>query len=46
MMQARIILTTLLSRFTFTPAGPVPTPVMHMTVRPEPGVFLNVAARA
>jgi hypothetical protein len=24
----------------------VPTPVMHMTVRPEPGVFLNVAARA
>jgi len=46
MMQARIILTTLLSRFTFTPAGPVPTPVMHMTVRPEPGVFLNVTARA
>jgi len=46
MMQARIVLTTLLSRFTFAPAGPVPTPVMHMTVRPEPGVFLNVAARA
>jgi cytochrome P450 len=46
MMQARIVLTTLLSRFTFTPAGPAPTPVMHMTVRPEPGVFLNVAARA
>lgn len=44
MMQARIILTTLLSRFSFHPAGPAPTPVMHMTVRPEPGVFLEVTA--
>ena len=43
MMQAQIILTTLLSRFAFKPAGPAPTPVMHMTVRPEPGVFLDVA---
>ena len=41
MMQAQIILTTLLSRFSFHPAGPAPTPVMHMTVRPEPGVWLE-----
>ncbi|CAN5678901.1 cytochrome P450 [soil metagenome] len=40
MQQARIILTTLLARFAFEPAGPLPTPVMHMTVRPEPGVVL------
>jgi cytochrome P450 len=44
MMQARIILATLVSRFRFTPANPAPRPVMMMTVRPEPGVFLTVAA--
>jgi cytochrome P450 len=42
MMQARIILATLVQRFRFTPASPAPRPVMMMTVRPEPGVFLNV----
>lgn len=42
MMQARIILTTLLARFRFAPAGEIPTPVMHMTIRPEPGVLLRV----
>ncbi len=41
MMQAQIILTTLLARFRFVPAGPDPAPVMHMTVRPEPGVILS-----
>jgi cytochrome P450 len=40
MMQAQIILTTLLARFRFAPAGPLPRPVMHMTVRPDPGVTL------
>lgn len=40
MMQAQIILATLLARFRFSPAGPAPTPIMHMTVRPEPGVSL------
>ena len=40
MMQAQIILSTLLARFTFEPAGPPPIPVMHMTIRPEPGVTL------
>lgn len=40
MMQAQIILTTLLARFRFAPAGPDPVPIMHMTVRPEPGVTL------
>jgi cytochrome P450 len=43
MMQARIILATLIQRFRFTPAAPGPRPVMMMTVRPEPGVFLNAA---
>jgi cytochrome P450 len=44
MMQAAIILSTLLARFDFTPAGPAPRPVMAMTVRPEPGVYLRVRA--
>ena len=41
MMQAQIILSTLLARFRFEPAGPLPTPVMHMTIRPVPGVTLR-----
>ncbi|MEM8743825.1 MAG: cytochrome P450 [Pseudomonadota bacterium] len=44
MMQAQIILMTLLSRFKFTPAGPKPMPVMHMTIRPDPGVTLEAVA--
>ncbi len=44
MMQAQIILSTLLARFDFTPAGPQPAPVMHMTIRPEPGVTLMARA--
>jgi cytochrome P450 len=43
MMQARIILATLIRNFRFTPASPAPRPVMMMTVRPEPGVFLDIA---
>jgi cytochrome P450 len=40
-MQAMIILSTLLGRFRFKPAGTVlPTPTMHMTVRPVPGIKL------
>ncbi len=49
MMQAQIILATLLARFDFAPAGPAPAPVMHMTVRPDPGVRLEatpVASKA
>jgi cytochrome P450 len=42
MMQAQIILATLLQRFRFLPNAPSPRPVMMMTVRPEPGVFLEV----
>ena len=41
MMQAQIILMTILSRFKFTPASPEPTPIMQMTIKPEPGVFLK-----
>ena len=43
MMQAQIILATILANFRFTPASPQPRPVMMMTVRPEPGVFVQVA---
>ncbi len=45
MMQARIILATLLARHRFAPAGPLPVPVMHMTVRPEPGVTVTAIPR-
>jgi cytochrome P450 len=41
MMQAGIILMTLLARFRFEPAGTAPRPVMLMTLRPEPGVTLR-----
>lgn len=42
MMQARIILATLVQNFRFRPARPAPRPVMTMTVRPELGVFLSL----
>ncbi len=42
MMQAQIILATLIQRFRFRPSLPAPHPVMTMTVRPEPGVFLEL----
>jgi cytochrome P450 len=42
MMQAQIILATLVQHFRFLPAEPAPRPIMMMTVRPEPGVFLEV----
>ncbi len=45
MLQARIILATLLARFRFSPAGELPKPVMLMTVRPEPGVLLRAHRR-
>jgi cytochrome P450 len=42
MMQAGIILASLIARFGFSPSEPSPRPVMTMTVRPEPGVFLEI----
>jgi cytochrome P450 len=42
MMQAQIILASLVQKFRFRPSTPAPRPVMMMTVRPEPGVFLDV----
>ena len=42
MMQAQIILATLIQRFRFRPGRPEPKPIMTMTVRPDPGVFLEV----
>ncbi|MBN9546784.1 MAG: cytochrome P450 [Alphaproteobacteria bacterium] len=44
MMQAGIILASLVQRFRFRPSQPLPHPVMTMTVRPEPGVFLELQA--
>ena len=43
MMQAHIILATLLARFRFEPGpDPAPSPTMLMTVRPDSGVRLVV----
>jgi cytochrome P450 len=42
MMQAQIILATLLGRFKVKPSLPEPHPVMTMTVRPDPGIFLKL----
>ena len=42
MMQAQIILATLLARHRFALTDrPAPTPVMHMTLRPDTGVWLK-----
>ncbi|MCZ6609420.1 MAG: cytochrome P450 [Alphaproteobacteria bacterium] len=43
MMQAHIILTTLLARLRFAPGpGRAPVPTMSMTVRPDNGVWLTI----
>jgi cytochrome P450 len=42
MMQAGIILSTLIQSFRFSQSRPLPSPIMTMTVRPDPGIFLNV----
>jgi cytochrome P450 len=42
MMQAQIILATLLARFKVRPGLSDPHPVMTMTVRPAPGIFLEL----
>jgi cytochrome P450 len=46
MMQAQIILATVIQSFRVRPALPSPRPVMMMTVRPEPGVFLDIEPAA
>ena len=45
MMQAGIILASLVQNFRFTQSRPKPAPVMLMTVRPEPGIFLGIEKR-
>ncbi len=42
MMQAHIILATVLARFQFEPIEPLPRPVMFMTVRPDPDLRLKI----
>lgn len=42
LMQAQIILATLVQHFRFAPSQPSPRPIMTMTVRPEPGIFLSL----
>ncbi len=44
MMQAGIILSTLIQNFRFTQDKPLPQPIMTMTVRPDPGIFLKIEA--
>lgn len=47
MMQAHIILATLLARFRFAPGpDPLPVPTMAMTVRPDTGIRLELASVA
>jgi hypothetical protein len=46
MMQAQIILGTLVSRFKIRPSLPDPHPVMTMTVRPDPGIFVELEEAA
>jgi cytochrome P450 len=42
MMEAQLVLATLLPRFTFRPVGPPPTPDPGFTLRPRPAVTLRV----
>jgi cytochrome P450 len=42
MMQAGIILATLIQDFRFSQSRPLPQPIMTMTVRPDPGIYLKV----
>ena len=46
MMQAGIILSTLIQNFRFSQDRPQPQPVMTMTVRPDPGIFLKLERAA
>jgi cytochrome P450 len=46
MMQAQIILATLVARFKIRPSLPGPHPVMTMTVRPDPGIFVELEESA
>ena len=44
LMEAKLILATLLARYRFTPAGPAPSPAMNLTLRPHGGVNLRAEA--
>ena len=46
MMQAGIILSSLIQSFRFSQSRPLPRPIMTMTVRPEPGIYLNLERAA
>ncbi len=45
MIEGPLILAMLLRRFRFAPAGPVPVPVAHLTVRARDGIHLAVSTR-
>lgn len=40
LMEAKLILATLLARWRFAPAGPAPEPAINITLRPRGGVLL------
>ncbi len=46
LMEAKLILATLLARWRFAPAGPAPEPAMSLTLRPKGGVRLKVSDAA
>lgn len=45
MAEGVILLARLVAAFRFAPAGPVPVPVAHLTVRAKDGIHLQVAPR-
>ena len=45
MIEGPLILAMLLRRYRFAPAGPVPVPVAHLTVRARDGIHLAVSTR-
>lgn len=44
LMEAKLILATLLAKWRFAPDGPAPEPAMNLTLRPRGGVGLRAAA--
>lgn len=45
MQEGVLLLGALAARFRFTPAGPLPRPMAHLTVRSQGGIWLDIARR-
>lgn len=46
MIEGVLLMSQLVAAFEFTPHGPAPMPVAHLTVRSERGIWLNLRARS